>query len=139
MASATPATAIEARLRANWTTTPILIDNEDDQIPTGADGMPVPFIVLEFPGGAADQITIGAPGNNLFREMGAFMLHVLVPKGTGATTARAYADTLAAIFRGTSFSGVDCWAPFPPNESPRADGTLWGVSFGIPYKFDLAA
>lgn len=135
MASAVPAAAIEARLRANWTTTAIYVADEFVQPPEP----PAAFVVLEFPGGAAEQITVGAPGNNVFREDGAFMLHVMVPSGSGASLARIYADQLATIFRAQTFGGVRCWAPFPPHESDRSNGTAWGVSWGTPYQFDLFA
>ena len=135
MSSATPAAAIEARLRAAWTATPIQTDNVLEDLPEP----PMAFVALEFPGGAAEQITIGAPGANLFREDGAFMVHVFVPVGTGAAAARSQADQIAAIFRAQSFDGVRCWAPFPPHESPRSDGNYWGVSFGVPYQWDRFA
>lgn len=135
MSSATPAAAIEARLRANWTATPIQTSNVVEDLPEP----PAAFIALEFPGGGAEQITIGAPGANLFREDGAFMLHVFVPLGAGAAVARGHADTLAAIFRAQSFDGVRCWAPFPPQESATSDGNYWGLSFGVPYQFDRLA
>lgn len=135
MSSATPAAAILARLRANWTTTPIVVDNEDAQPPQPPTG----FVAIEFPGGVADQITIGAPGENLFREAGAFMLHVFVPRGTGLDTARDWADQLAVIFRAQTFGGVRCWAPFPPHESARSEGNFYSISFGVPYQWDRFA
>lgn len=135
MASGAVATAVEARLRAQWITTPIFIDNEFDQAPQP----PAPHVVLEFPGGAAQQVSVGAPGNNRFRETGAFMVHVMVPSGDGPVLARTYADQIAVIFRAQSFSGVNCWAPFPPQESERSNGAYWGASFGTSYYSDLFA
>lgn len=139
MASATPAAAIEARLRAQWTSTPVFLPNEVNEGPRDSDGNPLSFVVIEFPGGSAEQISIGAPGDNVWREIGAFMIHVMVPVGEGAAAARSKAATIASIFRGKEFDGVECWAPLPPQESQRADGVWWGCSFGTPYLFDLRA
>lgn len=138
MASASAAQAIEDRLKANYTVAPIFAPNEVAE-PYRVDGRPAKHIVLEFPGGVGDQITIGTPGINVFRETGAFMIHVMVPAGEGAAAARAEAATISAIFRDKDFNGVTCWAPFPPAEDTASDGSYYGVSFGTPYQFDLHA
>lgn len=139
MASSAPAAAIEARLKANWThaAIPILAPDDLDNPPNP----PQAFVVLEFPGGVAEQITIGAPGANIFRETGAFMIHIQVPDADAdrAATARGYAGEIAAIYRGKQFSGVCCWAPYPPAEDTAANGLYWGLSFSVPYYFDLLA
>ncbi|HVJ31663.1 MAG TPA: phage tail terminator-like protein [Terriglobia bacterium] len=136
MASAAPAAVIEARLRAQFTAAPIRTANDPAADPDANDG---PFVVLEFPGGTAAQITIGSPGSNLFRDLAVFMIHVFVPSQTGEQAARDMAATIAAIFRGKSFSGVDCWAPYPPQEDTGPNGNWFGVSFATPYKYDLLA
>lgn len=138
MASNTPAAAIEARLIANWSTTPIYLADDLHDPPEP----PSPFVVLEFPGGTARQVTIGSPGANAFEEEGAFMIHVFVPIGNQPVTgtpwrkvARDYAETIAAIFRGKTFSSVRTYAPFPPNESDRAIGNFYSVSFATPFLY----
>lgn len=142
MASATPATAIEDRLKANWTTTPVYLADEIDAPPDP----PSAFVVLEFPGGSSSQYTIGSPGNNVFLEAGAFMIHVLVPLGNDSQgnawrrTARTYAETIAEIFRAQTFAtSVITYAPDPPHESDRSNGNFWGVSFGVPYHYQFTA
>lgn len=139
MSSLTPAAAIEARLRANWTTSLVFLTNEVKKPPRDSDGEPLTFVTLEFPGGTAEQVTVGAPGNNVFREYGGFMIHVQVPMGSGATLARQYADTIAAIFRAQTFDGVRCWAPYPPQEDTASDGAWYGVSFFTPFQWDRFA
>lgn len=135
MSSVTPAAAIEAKLRADYTDADIFTANELDQPPQQG----TPFVVLEFPGGTAEQITVGAPGNNVFRERGAFMTHVMVPAASGAAVARQMADDIAAIFRGQTFSGVRCQAPFPPQEDTGPDGNWFGVSFSTAFTWDRFA
>src|SRR5882757_1725106 len=132
MTSATPAAAIEDRLRANWMTTPVELFNETTEPPKGSDGTPIPWVALEFPGGVGTVWGIGNPGNNSFREDGAFMIHVFVPAGSGSTLARTYADQLAAIFRGKDFAtSVVCYAPHPPQTNGTPDGNYFGVSFAV--------
>ena len=138
MASETPAAQIEARLRANWTTTPIFVENGNQGNfvpPKGQDGKAVPFVVLEFPAAVADNDGIGRVH---YLEEGTFMLHVNVRSGTGATLARSYCDTLAAIFRGQVFGFVFTYAPFPPTPSEPTDGNYFRLSFGTPYKYRYA-
>ena len=143
MASNTPAAAIEARLAANWTTTPVFLADEINDPPEP----PSPFVVLEFPGGFSRQYTIGSPGSNVWLEEGAFMIHVMVPVGIDPGSglpwrkvARNYAETIAQIFRGQTFAtSVICYAPLPPQESERANGNYWGVSFGVPFHYQFLA
>jgi hypothetical protein len=139
MTSASPAAAIEARLRAGWTTSPIFVENGNApgggfKAPVGLDGKPLPFVVLEFPGGVSDIMDIGA---SVYREDGAFMIHINVVTGTGTEMARAWADTIAAIFRGKRFSFVLCYAPYPPAPSSSPDGKYYRMSFGTPYHYEF--
>ena len=139
MSSLTPAAAIEARLKANWSTSPVFLPNEINKPLRDNGGEPLTFVVLEFPGGTAEQETIGSPGNNVFREHGGFLIHIQVPMGSGASLARQYAETIAAIFRGQTFDGVRCWAPNPPQEDTASDGAWFGVSFFTPFQWDRFA
>lgn len=58
------------------------------------------YIELEFPGGAEDQFTTGAPGNNLFKEDGQITVRVVAPLGRSRNSAELYASQLRAAFRG---------------------------------------
>jgi hypothetical protein len=142
MTSATPAAAIESRLRAGWSTAPIYLSTDIENLPD----TPAAFVVLEFPGAIAGQITIGVPGSNTFREEGAFLVHVHVPQvnevgqGTGAgTLARTYCEQIAALYRGQQLGGVSCHAPHPPQETKPVNGNYVRLSFSVPYQWDLLA
>ncbi len=135
MASLTPATRIVERLRANWTATPVFEAGRFEKLPQP----PSAFVVIEFPGGFEEQETVGAPGSNVFREEGVFFLHVMVPSNRGDMTARGLCSQLAVIFRAQTFEGVVCYAPNPPQNSSRSDGTYFGLSFSVPYFYDLFA
>ena len=135
MASTAVRTAVKNRLAAGFTDIPVRLPNAagaDLQMPS----TPSAFAQLVFPGAVEDQITIGAPDDNIFRETGAFMIHVFVPKGTGDNQAATYAESIRVLFRGKSFDGVTCEAPFAPQEGERYGGNYWGISFGVPYYFD---
>lgn len=96
MASGAVYDAIKAYLKVNWTTTPIRFENETF-VPDGTA-----FVAEEITGKLYAQESIGAitQAANRWDEEGTLWLHVLVPMGTGGSTARAYAKQLADLFRG---------------------------------------
>jgi hypothetical protein len=94
--------AFETKLRTEWTATDIVFENERYRF---AD-TPVPFVYVEIVGDTFPQETIGAPGNNLFRETGMAYLHVMVPDDSGTRVAREYADALTRLFREKDTAGV---------------------------------
>lgn len=98
MSSATSFTTIEQYLRSNWTTTPLVFENELYDLPD----QPIPFVFVEIWGQTFDQASIGAESrdSNLWREEGSLDLHVMTPNGSGSGLARTYATTLAGLFRG---------------------------------------
>jgi hypothetical protein len=128
--------AVAARLAASWTATAIVEDDTTGQGP--ADGSP--YVTIEYPVAREDQITIGAPGNNVFRESGAFRIKLVSPTGQGLDQALAWIDQLRAIFRGKQFSGVTTYAPSPGavDNSNYVAGKFI-VSSAVPYQFDLFA
>ncbi|MDR6953787.1 hypothetical protein J2X65_003150 [Ancylobacter sp. 3268] len=88
--------AIRDALIAGWTVTQIAFENEDFQKPSP----PAPWIMLEVTGSFYGQQSIGDPADNRWDADGVLWLHVFVPVGTGSSTARGYAKTLADLFRG---------------------------------------
>lgn len=96
---------VEQRLDANWTATPVVFENED--FPTPDD--PAAFVFVELYGDVFDQISIGGGdevGDNLWREAGSLLMHVMTPNGTGTRDARAFAKQLVDLFRGQEIGGV---------------------------------
>lgn len=113
---------ISDRLRANWSTTPILDDNLDDRhIREDSGEMPEAFIILEIVYLDSDIETIGAVGNNTYQTDGLIRIHILTPSGEGSGLSAEYMDSLAAIFRGVEFDDVICFAP-KPNSSKYKTG-----------------
>lgn len=139
MTSATPAAAIEARLRANWTDCDIVVGGNDTfKPPTGPQGQLLPYVRLVFPGAVSRQQGIGSPGRNAWREDGAFQVIVAVPTASGEATAREWCDQIAAIFRGQTFGGaVVCYGPHTPVPAVGPAGGYFRMSFGVPYAWQF--
>jgi hypothetical protein len=136
MASGALMTAVANRLAANWTATPIVADDTTGLGPAGGP----PYVTVQYPVAREDQITIGAPGNNVFRESGAFRLVLVSPTGQGTTQPIALMDQLRALFRGKQFDHVTTYAPSPGviDTSNYQAGTFV-VSSSVPYYIDLFA
>jgi hypothetical protein len=128
--------AATARLKANWTLSAIVDDDTTGQGP--ADG--APYVTLEFPVANEEQITIGAPGANVFRESGVIRIKLVSPTGQGLSQPTDWIDQLRAIFRGKQFSGVTTYAPSPGVlDNSNYIGGKFVLSSAVPYYFDLFA
>jgi hypothetical protein len=86
---------IVTRLKMEWTTTPLVFEN----MPYSLPATPSPFVYAEIFGDDYDVDSVGAPGQNMFKETGVAYLHVMVPNETGSRVARTYANSLLNLFR----------------------------------------
>lgn len=129
--------AVTARLKANFTLCTVL--DQDQAVQPPADGST--FITLQFPVANEQQITIGAPGNNVWREAGAFRLVMSVRTGDPLSLPNTWLDQARALFRGKQFSGVTTYAPSPAVEADAqfAGGTRVEISSAVPYQSDFIA
>jgi Bacteriophage related domain of unknown function len=130
--------AFRAYLAANWTTTPIVAVTNEFTTPPSLS----PWVALQFLAGTEEQVSLGSPGYNIFRESGTVFIHVIVPTGTGDEVALGYAETLRTLFRGATFGGVRCFAIDPPSTEPGTtvladDGAFFGCSMACDYIFDV--
>lgn len=96
MASPEVFDAFQATLNAGWTQTGIVFENQFAQDYTEAG---LPFVYVEVYGDTFNQESVGAPGQNMWREDGAAYLHVMVKSGDGSAQARTWAKQLLALFR----------------------------------------
>jgi hypothetical protein len=94
MSTDAPFTAIRNYLTTHWTTTDIAWPNEPFTRPSGDL-----FVAVDVDGRKLEQIEIGNPSGNAWRERGRLWLHVYAPAGSGSLTARQYLKTLANLFR----------------------------------------
>lgn len=136
MASQAVIDAVAARLAASWTTTPMVVDDTTGQgTPDGA-----PYVTVEYPVARENQITIGAPGANVFRESGVIRLVLVSMTGGGLGQPISTMDALRALFRGKQFAGVTTYAPSPPAVDPtNYQGGRFKITSAVPYYFDLVA
>lgn len=128
---------VKARLAANFSACPIL---DDDVEAVGlADGST--YLVLQFPVANERQISIGSPGNNLWREEGAFRLVMSIRTGDPLDQANTWLDQARAIFRGKQFAGVTTFAPSPAvqGDAQFAGGVRVELSSAVPYQSDFFA
>jgi len=134
--------AVEARLAVGWTRCPVRgFADDNGDTPDDASA----FLVVQYPVAMSDQITIGAPGNNIFREDGAFRLVLAVPRTVeGRMQALEWTDELSAMFRGKQFGasagfmGVTTFAPTSPAIDDDTDnGNYLLLSIAVPYQADL--
>lgn len=134
MASKAVVDAVEARLAANWSACPVYGLNSEAETP--ADGSP--FLVVQYPVARSEQMSVGSPGANLWREEGAIRIVIHAQRGEGAADGLTWADELAALFRGKIFDGVTAWAPSPPViDANNESGNYFALAIAIPYQFDL--
>jgi hypothetical protein len=127
--------AVTSRLTGAWTTTPIILANDDPAPPASG----VAFVALQFPTARETFIAMAATGSRLMRENGTFRMVVAVPRGGDADTGRGYCGTLAALFRLQTFSGVVCFEASPPVENAGDVAGYWVLSISVLYQFDFFA
>lgn len=136
MASNTVYDAIKAHVQASWATTPIAFENEAFTRPSP----PAPWIALEVSGTVYAQQTIGAGSGqaNRWDEEGYLYIYVMVPTGTGSSDARAYAKSLANIFRGTTLLSDNLEfmdASIGDGSIADEEGTYWRLIVSIDWRF----
>jgi hypothetical protein len=124
--------AFEARLAANWSTTPITWENVEP--PERTSAYIAPFLL----DGEANQVSLGTSPRH--RHAGVFVMQIFVPEASGTQTARAYADTLAAVFRGQQFSAgssglITCRSPSLRSIGARGGWCQFNVV--VPWHRDL--
>lgn len=135
MALSAVTAAVKARLDANWTRCPVRGLNARDGDTPADNGA---FLVVQYPVASADQISIGAPGANVWRDEGVIRFVLSVETGSGTETALAWVDEIAALFRGKVFDGVRTFAPSPPAIDDQSDAGGWVIlSFAVPYQHDI--
>lgn len=133
---ATVQSAVKARLDQYWTRCEVRFPNPSDpNLPN--DGF-TPLLVVTFPVGRANQITIGAPGENVFRDEGGIRFSLFVPRGFGTDPWDPWLEELRTLFRARQFDGVTTYAPSPAVIDDReTEGTHAPISFAVPYDADL--
>lgn len=133
---------IEGHLAANWTRCEVrgFTDNSGETPDDGAA-----FLVVQYPFSQTEQITVGAPGANVFREEGGVRLVLNMPRDPDSRAdALTWTDELAALFRGRHFPasgamlGLTTHAPSSPVfDDASDDGNYLLLSVIVPYQADV--
>jgi hypothetical protein len=133
MAMATALDAIKTRLQNNWTTTTVVLENQS-YTPEAS----TPYVTLAYSDLKTTLASLGPAGSRLVRRSGTVVMKLAVPLGSGGTTARQYADSLAAIFEMQNFSGVVCMAAATAL-SDEAAGSFYRLNVSVPFRYDELA
>lgn len=139
MAGDTLRDAFRTRLAAHVTTAAITFPIKDLTNTTEDPDVTTGFIALEFPGGNEDQLTTGAPGDNIWRERGQVTVRVYAPLGHLRDTAEAAAEALRNLFRADRFSAgsrVIRIVDAAPMGGGQDEGGLWAESVALGYRTD---
>jgi len=131
---------IEQRLLSNWTATPVQFGEGPDCVNPATGALikqpdDSAWIRLVVRGGVEEQGALGG-GPKLWRNRALITAQVFAPVGE-RQAALALGDTLAGIYRGASFNGVNCQAA-----SVREIGINFGwqqVNVDIPFYRDSYA
>lgn len=124
------AQAVEDRLVANWTRTPVWYEGDVNFDPPSSGAYVRPTVVPAV----ATPITIGP--STVAEVKGTIFLDVFAPRlmPAGAGLARAHGDALADLFRMASFSGVQCSiATVRPIQSSESDPFIH-IQVSVPYR-----
>src|SRR4249919_599261 len=100
------ADAVDARLEAFWTQTPV-IDFDDQAIPPDDEAG---FVMVQYPIVTGARPVLG----RLFWEEGWLRIVLGVKRGLGKDQGWAWSDTLAHIFRSAKFDGIETRVPDGP-------------------------
>lgn len=122
MSFASAQIAIESRFNTNFTDCDIKWQNVHYTPIAGTSFAEI--FVLDATNLRAD---IGTT-NKLHRTTGVISINVHTGKNIGTVTGRALADTIAAVFRDASFSGITCRSPLVRNIGEVEDWFIVNMS-----------
>lgn len=128
-----------AYLNANWVASPVV------DLLNGAEALPVipaAFVSVRFPPATEQQASVGAPGDNRWREYGSIVLIAYAPSGTGTSTILTHTEALRALFRGLQNSNVTFRAASPadttlPSRVDASEGNYFGFGVNVDYIYDI--
>ncbi|WCS27790.1 phage tail terminator-like protein [Methylobacterium sp. NMS14P] len=127
------AKAVEDLLAASWDKCEVRGLNGDTGTPIGGDA----FLVVQYPVVRSERISFGSPGNNIYRDEGAFRLVLNIRRGDGIAEGLKWIDELSALFRGKTFDGVRTFAPSPSVIDDRNDEDgYFLLTTAVPFEHD---
>ncbi len=136
---------VNAFVQANWTHSPIRSAGVEGSVPQDNTA----FLAIQYPLATEEQITVGAPGQNVWREAGGVRIVLSVPIGTDvlddAEPWMQRIDDLRAALRGKNLdAGPTLLGPIrlqeasPPVTNDGNDlGAYYEVAFVVTYQADV--
>ena len=132
MPSKAVADAVEARLTANWTASPIIPYDTQSDPPSGVES----FIVVQYPVVNGVRPALG----RTFFEEGAIRIVLNVVRGVGARQGLAWADDLKWMFRAVMFDGIATFVPDGPVIDDTIEEGNWVMySIIVPYRYEFVS
>ena len=133
---ATVQAAARTVAEAGFTSAPLIFKNEGVDVPDTA------FVYMELIVEDAEIVAFGGGrGSNLQRTNARLEFHVFIPVGEGVSQGLTWAETIAALYRGTRTSDYSCFdAEVFPMDGKSEDGRFAHVATTIvSLFFDKAA
>src|SRR5262245_4518598 len=126
------ADAVDARLAANWTATPIIPYDTQAQPPDNAEA----FVVVQYPISNGARAFLGIT----FFEEGAIRVVLNVQRCVGLAQGLAWSDELAFIYRAVKFDGIETFVPDGPVVDDTIENGNWvEFSIVIPYRHEFVS
>lgn len=113
----TAVATMRAYFDAQWGgLTPVAYDDVEFDIPNGET-----WVRLSIKHSHGYQASMGSPGSNRFRSVGALFIQVFAPEGNASKDARQKADAALEIFRGLTYQDINFYDVYA-KEIGNADG-----------------
>lgn len=128
--------AIEARWKTLWVTgSPSAARTETGYSGHGFEpARGTNSVRLTIRSGAAEQMSMGDPGNNVVRHAGVIFIEIFVPGNAGEAAIRPLADAAMDIFRNEVFGGVRCRVPYVSGQRDQEPFLVWTIA--VPFERD---
>lgn len=134
MASVAVMAAVEARVATYWTASDVFTPNTVGETPV--DG--TPFLSVQYPVANNEQISVGSPGAEVFREEGGIRFVFSIPRGQGISYYQSLLEALMDHFRAKQFSSVTTFAPSAAFTDDSSDvGNYWLLTSVVPYQLNI--
>lgn len=134
MASVAVMAAVDARVTTYWSACAVLLLNGR----VGEGPLDGSSLAVQYPVSDREQITVGAPGAQLFRESGGVRFVLSIPRGDGVSYWQGLLETLLAHFQAAKFSGVQTFAPTTPaHDDAGGQGNFYLLTAVVPYTADV--
>lgn len=119
---------IEVHFQSSWkdgagdALTPVVFDLQSGDFEDTEE----PWVRLSILSGIGEQMTVGAPGNNLHRHAGIVAIQINTPVGSGSEESRTLADKVEAVFMNVTLENLKFAIPFPSGTAEvNNDWSCW--------------